>query len=77
MSSSIKYIKNGGSHMYYKISDEKYEQRLQEWTEIEELVLLYQKQFQKDADETDIYIAKHSGEQILINLQTVFKKYLF
>lgn len=61
--------------MYYKISDEKYEQRLQEWTEIEELVLLYQKQFQKDADETDIYIAKHSGEQLLIKFQPLFKKY--
>ena len=31
--------------MYYNNNDEKFEQRLVEWTEIEELVLKYQAQF--------------------------------
>lgn len=61
--------------MYYKNNDEKFEQRLSEWSEIENLVLNYQAQFKPDADEATKFIAKDSASKLLVKFSPLFKKY--
>lgn len=61
--------------MYYKKSDEQYEQRLKEWAEIEELVLTYQKQFDINANENDKINAKQAANELLEKFSPLFKKY--
>ena len=61
--------------MYYKTNDEKYEQRLQEWAEIEELVLTYQKQFQDGANEATITASREAAGILLEKFQPLIKKY--
>ena len=62
--------------MYYNENDEKIEQRITEWAEIENLVLAYQKQFKEDATNKDIQIAKESVSKLLIRFSPFFKKYI-
>lgn len=61
--------------MYYKKSDEQYEQRLKEWAEIEELVLTYQKQFDINANESDKIKARQAANELLEKFSPLFKKY--
>ena len=62
--------------MYYNNNDEKFEQRLVEWTEIEELVLKYQAQFNEDADNIIKTEAKESANKLLERFSPFFKKYV-
>ena len=62
--------------MYYNENDEKIEQRLIEWTEIENLVLAYQKQFKDGATDADIKEAKKSVTILLERFSPFFKKYV-
>ena len=62
--------------MYYNNNDEKFEQRLVEWTEIEELVLKYQAQFNEDADNITKTDAKESANKLLERFSPFFKKYV-
>lgn len=62
--------------MYYNNNDEKFEQRLVEWTEIEELVLKYQAQFNEDADNITKTEAKESANKLLERFSPFFKKYV-
>lgn len=61
--------------MYYKENDENYEQRLEEWTEIEDLVITYQSQFKEDCDEADKFLAKDAAQKLLDKFSPLFKKY--
>lgn len=61
--------------MYYKNNDEQYEQRLKEWTYIEELVLTYQKQFDIDSNEEDMKNSKEAANILLDKFSPLFKKY--
>ena len=62
--------------MYYNNNDEKFKQRLVEWTEIEELVLKYQAQFNEDADNIIKTEAKESANKLLERFSPFFKKYV-
>lgn len=62
--------------MYYKKNDEQYEKRLEEWTEIENLVLAYQKQFEENATNEEIEKAKESANVLLNKFSPLFKKYV-
>ena len=62
--------------MYYNNNDEKFEQRLVEWTEIEELVLKYQAQFNENADNITKTEAKESANKLLERFSPFFKKYV-
>lgn len=62
--------------MYYKKNDEQYEKRLAEWTEIENLVLAYQKQFEENATNEEIEKAKESANILLNKFSPLFKKYV-
>lgn len=61
--------------MYYNVSDKKFEQRMAEWTEIENLVLSYQKQFQQDTTESMIIESRESAHKLLEKFSPLFKKY--
>lgn len=61
--------------MYYNENDEKIEQRITEWIEIENLVLTYQKQFKEHATKKDITEAKKAGEVLLERFSPFLKKY--
>lgn len=50
--------------------------REQEWKEVEELVLLFQKQFEENATTTDTNIAKEAANKLLKRFSPLFKKYL-
>jgi hypothetical protein len=59
--------------------EEDMSQRLKEWGEVEDLVMLYQKQFPKEGFEPtpeDIIIAKESAIELLKRFSPLFKKYL-
>lgn len=62
--------------MYYNNNDEKFEQRLIEWTEIEDLVLKYQAQFKDDADNNTKTEAKEAANKLLERFSPFFKKYV-
>lgn len=62
--------------MYYNENDEKIEQRLAEWTEIENLVLTYQKQFKEGATAQDITEAKKAVLKLIERFSPFFKKYV-
>lgn len=51
-------------------------QREKEWTEVEDLVVKYQKQFEEGADELTIANAKDSASDLLKRFSPLFKKYL-
>lgn len=62
--------------MFYNKEDEKYEERKIEWQEIEDLVMLYQKQFQDNIDNNDIKQSKKAADEILSRFNPLIKKYL-
>ena len=62
--------------MYYNENDEKIEQRLTEWTEIENLVLTYQKQFKDGATNADITESKKAAGKLIDRFSPFFKKYI-
>lgn len=62
--------------MYYNENDEKIEQRLTEWTEIENLVLTYQKQFKDGATNADITESKKAAGKLIDRFSPFFKKYV-
>lgn len=62
--------------MYYNENDEKIEQRLAEWTEIENLVLTYQKQFKEGATAKEIDEAKKAVSKLIDRFSPFFKKYV-
>ena len=62
--------------MYYNENDEKIEQRLTEWTEIENLVLTYQKQFKDGATSSDIKESKEAAYKLIERFSPFFKKYI-
>lgn len=61
--------------MFYKVSDKQFEQRMAEWTEIENLVLSYQKQFQDNPTEDIIDESRESAQKLLEKFSPLFKKY--
>lgn len=63
--------------MFYTENDSRYKERLKEWDEIEQYVLLYQKQFDDDATEEDILIANNASKLLLEKFQPLFRKYIF
>lgn len=63
--------------MYYNNNDFKFEQRLTEWSEIEDLVLSYQLQFKSDSiSSIDIKKSKESARLLLDRFHPFFKKYI-
>lgn len=61
--------------MFYSSDDPKYQQRLQDWDEIEEAVLLYQKQFEDNHTDKDVSTAKDAASKILEKFSPLLKKY--
>lgn len=51
-------------------------QREKEWGEVENLVMLYQKQFLDTTDHTTTRLAKEAAEELLKRFSPLFKKYL-
>lgn len=61
--------------MFYSSDDPKFQQRLQDWDEIEDAVLLYQKQFEENPTSNDLLIAKEAASRILEKFSPLLKKY--
>lgn len=52
------------------------EDKLEEWTEIEELVMAYKKQFEDEATASDIRKAKDAADKLIVRFNPLFKKYI-
>ena len=61
--------------MFYSSDDPNFQQRLQDWDEIEDAVLLYQKQFEENPTSNDLLIAKEAASRILEKFSPLLKKY--
>lgn len=61
--------------MFYSSDDPKYQQRLQDWDEIEDAVLLYQKQFEDNPSDNDLSAGKEAAARILDKFSPLLKKY--
>lgn len=61
--------------MYYSETDAKYDERVKDWNEIEEFVLLYQSQFKEEASSQDIKLAKEAGNKLLEKFEPLLRKY--
>lgn len=61
--------------MFYSSDDPKFQQRLQDWDEIEDAVLLYQKQFEENPTSNDLLTAKEAASRILEKFSPLLKKY--
>ena len=51
-------------------------QREREWNEVEDLILIYQKQFISDDEET-LIASKEAADELLERFSPLFKKWLF
>lgn len=61
--------------MFYSSDDPNFQQRLQDWDEIEDAVLLYQKQFEENPSNQDLLTAKEAAAKILEKFSPLLKKY--
>lgn len=61
--------------MFYSSDDPNFQQRLQDWDEIEDAVLLYQKQFEENPSDEDLLTAKEAAAKILEKFSPLLKKY--
>ena len=61
--------------MYYSENDDRYNERLKEWQEIEDYVMTYQKQFQEGCSKETIQEAKIAGNKLLEKFTPLLKKY--
>lgn len=62
--------------MYYSENCPSYQKRYEEWMEIEDAVLTYQKQFSSDASTETIKKSKDAAQLILKKFEPLIKKYL-
>lgn len=61
--------------MFYSSDDPKFQQRLQDWDEIEDAVMLYKKQFQENPSSEDLSAGKKAAARILDKFSPLLKKY--
>lgn len=61
--------------MFYSSDDPKFQQRLQDWDEIEDAVMLYKKQFQENPSSEDLSAGKNAAARILDKFSPLLKKY--
>lgn len=61
--------------MFYSSDDPKFQQRLQDWDEIEDAVMLYKKQFQENPSSEDLSVGKNAAARILDKFSPLLKKY--
>lgn len=57
-------------------STQSFEEKQEEWTDIENYVQLYQKQFAPDATEQDMALAKDAALELITRFNPLFKKYI-
>ena len=60
----------------YKVSDEEFEKREADWTLVEELVMIYQKQFEEGATESDLVESRKAAGQIIEKFSPLIRKYI-
>lgn len=62
--------------MHYKGIEKNFEERKEQWDEVENLVMSYQKQFEENASEGTIKEAKKSADELLSRFNPLFNKYV-
>lgn len=60
----------------YDNENQRFEEKQEEWQDIENFVIVYKKQFEPDATEEDIKLSKDAALELITRFNPLFKKYI-